>query len=133
MTLGVLQLQKHQGDNNISHSIRVPNFERKDVWNMKWADDNPNLLAVMEKGRMYILRGTEPEEPVACTAYLCSFHDLQVLLLRQLPFPDASFIYIKILSLMIYAHLNDLSHQPAADFSLNAFGTRFGPLVHSVL
>jgi len=100
---------------------------------MKWADDNPNLLAVMEKGRMYILRGTEPEEPVACTAYLCSFHDLQVLLLRQLPFPDASFIYIKILSLMIYAHLNDLSHQPAADFSLNAFGTRFGPLVHSVL
>ena len=94
MTLGVLQLQKHQGDNNISYCTRVPNFERKDVWNMKWADDNPNLLAVMEKGRMYILRGTEPEEPVACTAYLCSFHDLQVLLLRQLPFPDAPFIYI---------------------------------------
>lgn len=57
---------------------KVPNFERKDVWNIKWADDNPNLLAVMEKARMYILRGTEPEEPVACTAYLCSFHDLQV-------------------------------------------------------
>ncbi|XP_024366604.1 uncharacterized protein [Physcomitrium patens] len=69
---------------------KVPNFERKDVWNIKWADDNPNLLAVMEKARMYILRGTEPEEPVACTAYLCSFHDLQIQAI----------------------HLDDVMHQP---------------------
>jgi hypothetical protein len=57
---------------------KVLDFERKDVWNMKWADDNPDLLAVMEKTRMYILRGTDPEEPVSSSAYLCSFHDLQV-------------------------------------------------------
>lgn len=56
----------------------MPGFERKDVWNMKWADDNAELLAVMEKSRMYVLRGAEPEEPVSCTAYLCSFHELQV-------------------------------------------------------
>ena len=57
------------------------NFERKDVWNMKWADDNTDLLAIMEKFRMYILRGTELEEPVPCTAYLCRFHALQVRIL----------------------------------------------------
>ena len=27
-------------------------FERKDVWDMRWADDNAELLAVMEKTRM---------------------------------------------------------------------------------
>ncbi|OAE19425.1 hypothetical protein AXG93_4273s1210 [Marchantia polymorpha subsp. ruderalis] len=57
---------------------RVSDFERKDVWDMKWADDNPDLLAVMEKTRMYIFRGTDPEEPVSCTAYLCNFHNLQI-------------------------------------------------------
>jgi len=70
-------LSQKQGA-NVRHIKKISNFERKDVWNIKWADDNPDLLAVMEKARMYILRGTEPEEPVACTAYLCSFHDLQV-------------------------------------------------------
>lgn len=31
-------------------------FERKDVWDMKWASDNPELFAMMEKTRMYIFR-----------------------------------------------------------------------------
>ena len=39
-------------------------YERKDAWDMKWADDNPELMAMMEKSRMYILRGLQPEEPV---------------------------------------------------------------------
>jgi len=36
-------------------------YERKDVWDMKWADDNPELFAMMEKTRMYVFRGMEPE------------------------------------------------------------------------
>ena len=32
-------------------------FERKDVWDTCWADDNNELLAVMEKTRMYIFNG----------------------------------------------------------------------------
>ena len=27
-------------------------FERKDVWDMRWADDDPELFALMEKTRM---------------------------------------------------------------------------------
>jgi WD repeat-containing protein 35 len=63
-------------------------FERKDVWvrnlyapaaarlqyrliilhitrlqQVMWADDYPNLWAVMEKTRMYVFRDTDPEEP----------------------------------------------------------------------
>jgi len=53
-------------------------FERKDVWDVKWADDNAELFAVMEKTRMYIFNGLVPEEPVLSTAYICSFSDLQI-------------------------------------------------------
>lgn len=40
-------------------------FERRDVWQIVWADDSPELAAVMEKTRMYIFRGVEPEEPIS--------------------------------------------------------------------
>jgi len=53
-------------------------FERKDVWNMRWASDNPDLFAIMEKTRMYIIRGLQPEEPVLSNAYICAFRDLQI-------------------------------------------------------
>merc|ERR1719440_381845 len=53
-------------------------LERKDVWNMKWADDNPELFAILEKTRMYVVRGTDLEEPVLSSAYICQFNDLQI-------------------------------------------------------
>ena len=53
-------------------------FERKDVWDVRWADDNPSLFAVMEKTRMYIFNGTSHEEPTLSSAYLCSFSDLEI-------------------------------------------------------
>lgn len=36
-------------------------YERKDVWDMRWAEDNPDLFAMMEKTRMYVFRNMEPE------------------------------------------------------------------------
>lgn len=49
-------------------------LERKDVWSMCWASDNPQLLAIMEKTRMYIFKGSSPEEPIACSGYIYSFN-----------------------------------------------------------
>jgi len=63
------------GNNN---SRELSKFERKDVWAMKWASDNPEMLAIMEKTRMYILRGLEPEEPILSSGYICSFQVKQV-------------------------------------------------------
>ncbi|KAJ7522936.1 hypothetical protein O6H91_18G031500 [Diphasiastrum complanatum] len=63
-------------------SKKVDEFKRKEVWNMKWADDNPDLIAVMEKTRMYVLRGIEPEEPITSSAYLCYFHNLQIIAIQ---------------------------------------------------
>ena len=53
-------------------------FERKDVWDMEWAQDNPDLFAMMEKTRMYIFRNMEPEEPILSSGYICSFNDLEI-------------------------------------------------------
>lgn len=53
-------------------------FERKDVWDMKWATDNPDLFSMMEKTRMYIFRNMEPEEPILSSGYICSFQDLEI-------------------------------------------------------
>jgi WD repeat-containing protein 35 len=53
-------------------------FEKKDAWDMIWAEDNPELFVMMEKARMYVYRGLEPEEPVSSSGYLCYYKDLQV-------------------------------------------------------
>lgn len=50
-------------------------YERKDVWDMKWADDNPELFAMMEKTRMYVFRNMEPEvrSHFKCKGNICYF------------------------------------------------------------
>ena len=53
-------------------------FERKDVWDVMWASDNAEMFLVMEKTRMYIFRGTDPEEPVPSAASPCQFRNLKV-------------------------------------------------------
>jgi WD repeat-containing protein 35 len=45
---------------------------------MCWASDNPELLAIMEKGRLVVLRGSEAEEPITSSAWLAGFSDLLV-------------------------------------------------------
>ncbi|MEE6476885.1 hypothetical protein FKM82_011258 [Ascaphus truei] len=52
--------------------------ERKDVWDMKWANDNPDLFAMMEKTRMYVFRNLDPEEPIQTSGYICNFEDLEI-------------------------------------------------------
>jgi len=34
----------------------IKGFVRKDVWDVKWATDNPELFAMMERTYMYIFR-----------------------------------------------------------------------------
>uniref|UniRef100_A0A671LLG5 WD repeat domain 35 n=1 Tax=Sinocyclocheilus anshuiensis TaxID=1608454 RepID=A0A671LLG5_9TELE len=64
-------------------------FERKDVWDMKWANDNPDLFSMMEKTRMYVFRNLDPEmkplicvvfltqEPIQTSGFICHFEDLE--------------------------------------------------------
>lgn len=52
--------------------------ERKDVWDMRWSDDDADMVAVMEKTKMVVFNGESAEEPVVSSAYLCRFKDLEV-------------------------------------------------------
>ncbi|XP_042899880.1 WD repeat-containing protein 35 isoform X2 [Parasteatoda tepidariorum] len=53
-------------------------FDRKCAWDILWASDDGQMCAIMDKMRMYIYRGTEPEEPMTCLGYMCEFKDLEV-------------------------------------------------------
>ncbi|CAG9463207.1 unnamed protein product [Pedinophyceae sp. YPF-701] len=53
-------------------------LERRDVWDLKWAEDDPELLAVMEKAKLVVIRGNEAEEPAPSTSHLCAFRQLKV-------------------------------------------------------
>lgn len=73
---GVLTLIDNAGDNVVKSSNSpeaLNSFQRRDVWTMKWASDDPELLAIMEKTRMYVIRGFNPEEPISTSAYIASF------------------------------------------------------------
>ncbi|XP_034939935.1 WD repeat-containing protein 35 [Chelonus insularis] len=76
---GVLTMLDLEGYRNQgSDQENISKFERKDVWAMCWAEDNPTLIAIMEKTRMYVIRGVDPEEPISCSGYICSFADLEI-------------------------------------------------------
>ena len=53
-------------------------FERKDVWSIIWASDAPDMCAIMEKTRMYVLRNLDAEEPILSSGYLARFSDLSI-------------------------------------------------------
>ena len=43
------------------------------MWDVCWSTDTPNLFAIMEKTRLYIFRGTDPEVSVhivTCNMYV---------------------------------------------------------------
>lgn len=53
-------------------------FERKDTWDVCWAEDNPHLFAVMEKTRMFVFENLEQQEPTLSSGYLASFSNLEI-------------------------------------------------------
>lgn len=67
----MIELTEHAA--HVSTENETHKLERKDVWAMCWASDNPQLLAVMEKTRMYVFKGVYPEEPMASSGYICCF------------------------------------------------------------
>ncbi|EQC32501.1 hypothetical protein SDRG_09827 [Saprolegnia diclina VS20] len=75
--LTLMELGTSSGNTNPLPAKMLP-FEKKDAWDMMWAEDNPDLFVMMEKARMYVYRSLEAEEPVLSSGYLCTYKDLQV-------------------------------------------------------
>ncbi|KFD50552.1 hypothetical protein M513_08620, partial [Trichuris suis] len=49
----------------------IAGFERRDVWDFKWSITDQDRLAVSEKNKLIILKGTEEQEPVFINARIC--------------------------------------------------------------
>lgn len=54
------------------------NIEKRDVWDMLWAEDNDEMVCIMEKDKLTVFHGEESEEPVNAYGYLARFKDLEV-------------------------------------------------------
>lgn len=70
-------------DNSNSRSEsngKLIEFEKHDVWDMKWASDDPDMIAITEKTKLcvYNIKTKEPEDPVISSGHICSFSDLSV-------------------------------------------------------
>ncbi|KAJ2953608.1 hypothetical protein O0L34_g1214 [Tuta absoluta] len=65
-------------DTDMANNISIGQALRKDVWSALWASDNPQMLAVAEKARLYVMRDGEPEEPLTMQGYLCKFRELEI-------------------------------------------------------
>jgi len=52
-------------------------LKRTDVWDMMWSTDTSDMLAIMEKTRMYIYHGNKVEDPVTNNGYLLTLKDLE--------------------------------------------------------
>ena len=53
-------------------------IERKDIWDVRWAEDNEEMLCVMEKSKLVVFRGETGEEPVVSSGYIARFKDLEI-------------------------------------------------------
>ncbi|CAH8433388.1 unnamed protein product [Schistosoma curassoni] len=66
---------------SLSSSVKfqnIDNFMRKDVWDVKFEEDNPDIFAIMEKTRMYIFDGLQSEPAIHTSTYLYEFKNLEV-------------------------------------------------------
>ena len=66
------------GGGGVAPGGKVLGFERSNVWMMRWAEDDPEYLAVMEQRKRYIFRGVDPEEPQDSSSYISAFRNMEV-------------------------------------------------------
>ncbi|BHF80666.1 WD repeat-containing protein 35 [Sparganum proliferum] len=81
---GILTLHEvpdGQEENATSQKDQVlfDNFLRKDVWDLKFSEDDTKMFVAMEKTKMFIFHGVEAEPAIQTSAYIAGFRDLEVL------------------------------------------------------
>ena len=69
---------KDDGDSERRSVGRRLKVERRDVWDMKWAEDNDDMVCVMEKTKLQVIRGETTEDPITSSGHICRFKDLEI-------------------------------------------------------
>ncbi|CAH8431792.1 unnamed protein product [Schistosoma turkestanicum] len=80
--LGIFRLHFiPDNSNSLSSSVKfqnIENFMRKDVWDVKFEEDNPDIFAIMEKTRMFIFDGLQAEPAIQTSTYFYEFKNLEI-------------------------------------------------------
>jgi hypothetical protein len=76
----ILKLPEEAPKTEQEENDLVLNFQWKDCWSFKWADDHPNMFCLMDKTRLYTFLNYEPQENFASSGYICEYNNLQVFL-----------------------------------------------------
>uniref|UniRef100_A0A5S6QXS6 WD_REPEATS_REGION domain-containing protein n=1 Tax=Trichuris muris TaxID=70415 RepID=A0A5S6QXS6_TRIMR len=56
----------------------IGGFERRDVWDFKWSTIDQDLLAVSEKNKLVIFKGSDAQEPVCINARICELGNVKL-------------------------------------------------------
>ncbi|OQR74556.1 WD repeat domain 35 [Tropilaelaps mercedesae] len=72
---GTLSLYEVEGESGKAKQI---DFIRRDVWDVRWAWDEPELFAYMEKTRLIVVHRLETENATTCSGYICAIEQLRV-------------------------------------------------------
>ena len=54
------------------------NLERRDCWNVRWAEDDPVEFALSEKTKLTILKDRETEEPIVTSSFVTHMKDHEI-------------------------------------------------------
>ena len=61
------------------HSGKIAGKPRKETWNMKWAEDSPDLFVALERQRLYVYFDFNAQEAINSLTYICRFNELEIL------------------------------------------------------
>jgi WD repeat-containing protein 35 len=54
------------------------NIDKRDTWDMRWAEDNDDMICIMEKDKLVVYSGEEAEQAIMSYGYIARFKDLQI-------------------------------------------------------
>ncbi|XP_028969091.1 WD repeat-containing protein 35 [Galendromus occidentalis] len=72
---GVLHFYDIKAESGVAKDI---DFQRRDVWDIRWARDDPDLFAYMEKTRLVVVHKMETEDAMTCSGYICVLENMRV-------------------------------------------------------
>ena len=54
------------------------NFEKGDVWDLKWSSDDTGSFCFIEKNKINVVKNLEIQEVITCNGYLANYSNLEI-------------------------------------------------------
>jgi len=54
------------------------NFEKADIWDLKWSLDDPGSFCFIEKNKLNVVKNLEVQEVITCNGYIANYANLEI-------------------------------------------------------